>query len=285
MINKYNRMLDIFRIACVLWIAYLFQSYYFFNHIHYPQAFWHPVGIMRFLDRSTITQELMYKVEVLFWISLGLSFFGLLTRWALILSAITLTFLMSHEMSYGFMSHREPAMILTLFILSAFPVGHVYSLDAVIFKRPLMATEKDVDWFLFFIRALFCVAYFSAGIYKLRISGLSWITTPALVYYLQFITALWPNYWLNNYFPDLGYQLSLYPNLCRLLCALVLILEVGAPLALFVKKTKWPIVLGLAAMQLATFFILKISFLHFLILFLAWLPWKRILDQSKAATR
>lgn len=279
-VDKNRKILDCFRIGIVFWICLMVHNYNFIARTFYPSLFWKPIGIIQFFSLSVFTPQLVSLLSAVLWGLLLFSLFGIFTRGALFVSGVLLTILMSYWNSFNFVSHRESCLAILLFILSAFPVGQTYSLDSKFLKGSKDVTSKDIKIFLFFVRCLFCLIYFSAGVAKLRNSGIEWVIYPTLTYYLQ-LAATWPDQWLHQFAPDAAYKLSLYPDLTRFLAALVLILELIVPLALFIKKLRPPIVLSLLAMQIVIFFTLKIHFLTFTILFAAWLPWERLIKDKK----
>ncbi len=279
-------VLDFFRILSVSLMAWILGSETFFNFSFYPSSLWQPQGVLQFFELNQISADIIRVTLYLFWISTVCAFLGFYTRSALLVVGITTTLLYSLKMSFGFMNHRESALIMTFFILSAYPVNSRLSLDFLLLKKRASVTKSEVQGLLLCLRFFLCLIYFSAGISKLQAHGLEWITTPTLQYYLLFCDVMIPNNWAQQIWPHAGYSLAAYPTLCQALSAFVIILELSAPLA-FIRWLRPFIIGGLLLLQLSIFLFLKISFIHLAPLFLAWLPWEKwfYLEPTRAATK
>lgn len=277
-------VLDFFRILSVALIAAVVGSEAFLNFPLYPDSFWQPQGLLRFFSLNPISPEAVRGVLIVFWIATVCGLLGLWTRTSLILIGISSALLFTLKMSFGYLNHRESALIVTFFILSAYPVGERLSLDAQIFKKHREASPQEVYGLLLCLRVLLCIVYFSAGLSKLQQSGWDWVTHPTLQYYLLFCDVTIPANWAQLLWPHAGYWLGLHPKLCHILSALVIFVELAAPLA-FVRRLRYPIISGILFLQLSTLLFLKISFVHLTPLFLAWLPWEKRLHFTNAATK
>ena len=275
-------LLDFFRVFAVGLMALIVGSNAFLNFSFYPDAFWQPQGILQFFKLNQISVEVARVALLLFWISTICALLGFFTRTSLILVGLTTTLLFSLKMSFGFMSHRESPLIVTVFILSAYPVSQRLSLDSRLFKKKKAATKNEAYGLLVCLRLFLCLVYFSAAISKLLAHGLEWITTPTLQYYLLFCDVTIPINWAQTLWPYAGYHLAMHPTVCYIFSALVILVEFSAPLA-FVRKLRYPIVGGLVILQISILLFLKISFVHLAPLFLAWLPWEKWLHLTKAA--
>lgn len=273
MINKNFPLLDFYRVFTAALMMWILGNEAFLNFPLYPDSFWQPQGILKFFEFRQIHVELVRAVLFLFWIAAFCALFGFFTRTSLVVVGFSTAFLYSLKMSFGYMNHRESALIVTFFILSAYPVSQRFSLDSILFKRKTLATKRDEYGLLLCLRALLCLVYFSAAVSKLLAHGFEWITTPTLQYYLLFCDVTIPVNWAQEILPHAGYRLAMHPTICHILAGLVVLVELSAPLA-FIGKLRYPIVGGLVILQISTFLFLKISFIHLAPLFIAWLPWE-----------
>lgn len=274
-------ILDFFRIFTCLLIIFIFIEDSFPVYAFYPDIFWFPEGIMQFFNKSQITSQFIDTFVVGFWITVTFALIGLCSRFSLLSLGLILSLLYAMKMSFGFVNHRESSLIITVFILSAYPVNRNLSLDRYIFKKLRRPDEKDIYGFLLCLRVLLCIVYCSAGISKLQAGGLDWVTTSTLQNYLRFCDFTLPTHWSHSFWPHAGFDLAQFTTLCHLLAALTVTVELASPLALFIRRVRYPIIFGLLFLQISTVIFLNISFIHLAPLYLAWLPWEKLFLQSR----
>ncbi len=267
-------ILGFFRIFSVGLLASVVGSETFTNFPLYPVLFWQPQGLMQFVSVNDISVTAVRITEGLFWMAAVSAIFGLFTRTSLFVIGVTTSLLFSLKMSMGYMNHRESALIVLFFIFCFYPMGVQWSLDSRLAKKQPPASNEESLGLLTCMRALLCIVYFSAGVSKLMVSGLDWVTTATLQYYLQYCDVTLPMNWAQQLWPHAGFILASNVLLTQVLAGLVLLIELAAPLA-FIRPLRYPIIVGLASLQISTLFFLKISFVHLLPLFLAWLPWEK----------
>lgn len=266
-------VLPFFRIFSVALMAWIVGSETFINFPLYPPSFWQPHGIFQLFDQNPTSIEAIKGIQMVFWIATICGIVGFFSRTSMFIIGLTTMLIYSFKVSFGYMNHRESALIVSFFILCAYPVGAQFSLDALFFK-PKTQTPSQESWgLLLCLRVLLCIVYFSAAVSKLMASGWDWVTSTTLQYYLRFCDFTIPMNWAQKIWPHAGFDLAAYTELTHVLAALAILIELAAPLA-FVRKLRYPIILGLAILQLSTLFFLKISFVHLTPLFLAWLPWE-----------
>ena len=121
--------------------------------------------------------------------------------------------------------------------------------------------------------------YFEAGVSKLRHSGLGWITSGAMPFFLQqsqyHITDAEP---LTNW----GLWIGRHPWASHLLSAMGLSLELSYPLALFSRRLRWIIMPSGMMMQTGIAVLMGPNFYQMIICQLLWLPLDEIVDGVSA---
>ena len=108
---------------------------------------------------------------------------------------------------------------------------------------------------------------FSAGLNKLRISGLDWITTDTF-----------QNYLLVHETP-IGLRVVQWPLLCHFLAGFAVTTEFFHPLALVSKKLARVWVPAGLAMLTGIYLTMDIHFIFLMYLNFFWLPWRRLFSK------
>ncbi len=274
--NSYSVIFEGFRIFSALWIAFAFRNFNPQFFLNYPKELWAPIGILQWFTPDQITATMVNCAWIGFWVFLFFVLIGFFTRLSCLCAALLLMLLTTYLLSFGYVPRVFAYYVLTLFIFSAFPLGRRWSIDALLFKNRPQQTENDVDFFLFSLRALLCVMYFSAAISKLKVGIWDWISNATLVYALRINDISMPTEWFHSLLNHPGVALSYYPLLCSLLAGAAFLLELSSPLVLFFNRLRPFILPSLFIMQLAMWVLLKANFIYcLLILFIAWLPLKK----------
>ena len=110
----------------------------------------------------------------------------------------------------------------------------------------------------------------SAGIAKIRHSGLDWITSDSMRWLLS------EQQYTHLPLLDWAAVIAAYPVLRRALTASTVALEVSYPLALFVVPLRPWIVLGTIALQLGIHLFMGINYVAFLLANVVWVDWEAL---------
>lgn len=148
------------------------------------------------------------------------------------LFAALLLWVTTYRNSWGMVFHTENMMVLHVMVLGLAAAADAWSLDAR--RRPAPAPHARYGWPLRLAAAIAAIAYFLAGVAKLRHSGLAWITSDILRYYIA-----WDNLRkveLGDAYSHLGVALCQIPWLFPPLAAVSVAFELFAPLALFGRR-------------------------------------------------
>jgi hypothetical protein len=193
--------------------------------------------------------------------------------------------------SFGKIGHGDGCLIIATFLLMISRCGDAWSIDAFVRawgrrkndvplfvrrspeKRGHHSFSGEYRWPIVSMRVLLAVIFCAAGITKLIVAGFDWIFSD----HLQ-ILIMQHRYGLKDVpWPAAATFLAERPTFCRFVAGSSLLLEIGFPVALFVRG--WPraaIVLAALTMQVMIGLLLGVYFFQFLLLYLFWLPWERI---------
>lgn len=145
--------------------------------------------------------------------------FGLLLLWVT-----------SYASSWGMIFHTENLMVLQVLALGLGPAADAWSLDARRRGTPSPEPNGRYGWPLRLAATIAVLAYFMAGVAKLRHTGLDWVTTDFLRNYVAYDALRKKE--LGSPYSPLGAALASYPALWKPMAAVSLTAELAAPLAL-----------------------------------------------------
>lgn len=243
------------------------------SSVHNPSELWLPQGIFTLFSEPIFFSQRTASVLEMAWHFLALAcILGFLFRISS-LGFLALTFFMHNlSHSYGYQTHTFMPLILVIAILAASPAGENFSVDRFL-KKKEESDLKDYDLTVFACRMVFCLVFFSAGLSKIKNSGLDWITSDQLQNILIQSRIFFPDVhqWAGSW--ELSLHLAQYPILCKFLAAGVILIELLAPMALFSSRARLPIVLCLLFAQIGFYFFLLVNFRTYLALYLVWIPW------------
>jgi len=250
-----------------------------------PESMWLPVPLYSFFELPPFGSSELFALHSVWRVSLLLSALGIWTSVSTVVCGLTSLFLIGYVQSFGYYPHTDLPFVLISLILMFSRSGDAFSVDALLpwrRKRPCKPTG-DYAWPLRLAQFVFCMVFFSAGLSKLRASGLEWVTGDTLL-----------NYFVRNsvYYEDVAVplqrQLSFvlrHEYVARVLAASAVLIELGAPLALFSRRLRLPIIAAIALMQLSFFLVLRQNFLNFAGLYFFWFPWAEISGFLRNALR
>ena len=261
---------------------YLFIYIYWARTDHFlawskvPAEFWLGQGLTQLL--TPIHSELPWEFIFNTWkIFLLFSVLGFWTRYSMAIVFFLSFLLVGHAQSFGYFTRMLMPLLWAMGILTLSRAGDHFSLDALIRrhqgKKPEVLISPEYGWPVQMIRILFCLVFFSAGFSKLSTSGFAWINTDTLRNYL---IRVWITHFENRHLELAALNALLFsqPFLMRLIAFFTIGLEVLAPLALFIKKLRPYLIIGLLLLQLGIKFTILVNFDMYIALYIFWLPWK-----------
>ncbi len=261
-----------------------FFGFLFLDHLKFqPQlwgevdrSFWIPLPLFQLLGWKFASVSTLVLLKQIWMASLFLGCIGLLTQWASLIALILGTYLLGLHHNVGFTSYEDALLIFVLLILTVARSGNSLSCDQWLRTRRVLLVKQQKDsaeyrWPIRLVWALMTTIFFSAGVAKLRYSGLSWVFSDNLSNIL-----LLHHYRGGDVPTTLGISLAAWPFLCRLTAGMVVVLELCAPLALVSKNFRFPIVFCLLAMQVGIAYLLGVSFQEYYPCYLFWIPWDQL---------
>ena len=234
-----------------------------------------PIGFEQLLDSYAALTTLKYLTAGL----LLLGCVGLWTRLVIPLAALGYLLVggILREYSHGFHTNLLPLQL--LIVLAFMPCGDGLSIDRQMRRGRGKAVASDVNprpaygWSVFICWTVIAMAYFAAGLSKVRTGGWMW--------------------WHHENMQTYLYQSSLNPMHFNFRIALALrdapgfvfaalglgglLIELLYPLVLFSRKARIVLPATALGLHLGIFFLQNILFLDLMLLQIVFLPWTRLL--------
>jgi hypothetical protein len=260
-------------------------------HVNFSQwgdvskVFWQPLWVFKLLHLPLLAPQTIQIMDYLLIASMIFSAVGLFTKPANILSFLMGFYLFGLPNNFGKVHHLETPLLWFFLIMSFSRCGDAFSIDAWLRSRKRSGLPKtqpvlsgDYTWPIKLFCTVLAAIYFEAGVSKLRHSGIAWVTSGLMSFYLQraqyHITDAEP---LTNW----GLFIARHPALYHFSCAYALILELAYPLALFSKRARWIIPFGGILMQTGIAFLMGPNFWQLITCQLLWFPLDRIYHAIK----
>jgi hypothetical protein len=239
--------LAVFRILTGVYaVSYLLVRFReFFRMADGSAAAWDPVGVLWWLDRPLPTR--LVQLVVLIAVVLGVLYtVGVAFRAVGPLFALTLLFVTTYRCSWGQLLWFDNLLVLHVIIVGCSPAAEAYTP-----RRRLPAARADVrfGWPVRLAAVITVLTYALAAIAKLRVGGTAWIGGESLRNHIAYSAArlkvlgATPSPLAR---PLMG-QLWVFTPLA----VATLVIELGAPLVLFVDRLRWAWVAAAAAMHAA----------------------------------
>lgn len=237
---------------------------------------WIPTSYYQSLDLGPLSEE-TYAVFVLaIKLSLICGVVGFFTKTNSLISFVLGWYLLGLENNFGKVSHGMVLILFSLASLAFSRCGDAISIDAwwrnrfhAIHTTHLISGEYT--WPLRFFQVLFCLCFMSAGLSKLRATGLDWVVTDNMQNILRM-------HFFCGHKPvlDWGRWMSEIPWLCQCMAALALISETFAPLALVSRRCRLLLIPGLFGMQVGIYLLMGVFAYPWLITYVFWIPWEQL---------
>jgi hypothetical protein len=148
------------------------------------------------------------------------------------LFAMLLLWVMTYRNSFGQVFHTENLLVLHVIILAAAPAADAHSIDAR--DREALPPDGRYGWPVQLMCAVTVLAYFITGQTKLRNAGLDWISGENLRNYVAYDNLR--KIELGDVHSPLAEWLVPHAWLFTPMALFSLVVELGAPLALFARR-------------------------------------------------
>lgn len=241
-----------------------------------PVTILRPSGAMKLLPWSfydrLVTPGGMTLLKVIMTMVLLLACVGLFTSVSTKLSLLLVLLYQGLVRSFGHFNHDEMIAVYFLAVVAFSPCGDAFSLDQWCRKGVKSRPSFVYSYPILLMWLLMSWVYFSSALIKIRVAGLNYLAadnlpTLAIFHSLDNLhdTAFKLAFWLPQFRAVLPFVVGV-----------VLIWELIFPLAVFVRKLRWPILAFGVAFHVATLFLMNIFFPYQLAMYLVFIDWERV---------
>lgn len=153
------------------------------------RVFWKPVGVVALLHVPVLPQPAMAMIAAAWKILLVASAAGLLTRFTTAGAFVLGAYLIAIPESFGKIHHADAILVWAMATFALSRCGDGWSLDGLIraARRPEAtsppAPRGEYTWPIRMMWLVMSIIFFSAGVSKLRHSGIAWVTSDVLATY------------------------------------------------------------------------------------------------------
>jgi hypothetical protein len=269
--------LALLRILFYAWVVAYYLNWDFRELDFFPIEFFRPWGFFKLFHLMPLPSSTLDILQVIWKGSLIMSCVGLLTPIAAALSFFIGFYLLGLNYNYGFLHWTDAITILVLGVMWLAPCADVFSFDSYLnlFCLPPSETksQRQYGWPIRLVQFIWVTVFFAAGLSKIRNSGLEWITSDTLSLALRHSEySFYMRPWAKLIFPIVEW-VSYQKMLCHIIAAMVLLLELSTPLALFSRRARLIIIPCVFCMQIAITFFLYLRFLpHYIPVYAFWVP-------------
>lgn len=260
----------IFFFICVLWTVS--GPDYFLQWAKVPAQFWHPRGILRLFSEPISADIIVFFFHAWRWLTIA-CLFGFLYRWIAPLWWLLGLIVMTNGHSYGYQGHVYMPVVLAGLPLCFSRASDALSFDS--WKKTSFPTGESQAYILPLrtMQIVLVLAYFAAGVSKLRFGGLEWITGDTLRNYLIRSSLIFSDSNQLAHVVQLNEVLFRIPWLCNLLAFGAVVLELSMPLALWKRQFARLLIPAIVALQIGIFFTIFVRFTPYVALLGAWINW------------
>ncbi len=244
-----------------LLVGYAFEDLSFVPAL--AELRWAPVSFFAVVSPDgPPSAEVIAGLQWVWRASLVAAMLGLGSRLATATAAVLGLYLLGLPYCVSRMSHELAAVALALVVLAFARPGPRSPADGAGRESPNLVREvpEDGRWPVQLIRVIISLAFFSAGLAKLRHGGLDWITTDNLLLLIA------------QRDQPVGRVLIESPALCHALAAATVAIELLHPLALASRRAAALLVPGGLAMLIGSYLVLGVPFWPLVVLHVFWLP-------------
>jgi hypothetical protein len=222
-----------------------------------PAAHFRPVGVVSWID-APLRFELALATYLLCMVAGIATLLGWKYRVSAPLHALTLLWVTSYRNSWGMVFHSENLWVMHTLILAVLPAADAWSLDARRHGPRSGEPHARYGWGPKLMATLAVLTYALAGVAKLSNSGGAWLDGHVLLSHVA-----WDNLRkleLGSLHSPLGAALSHWPAVFAPLAWSSMVLELGAPIALFGRRLAWTWAIGMWLFHLGVAALMAIVF-------------------------
>lgn len=249
---------------------------YFLRWREVPESFWFPRGVYLFLS-SPISRDWVTLLFYVWQLSTVFCAIGFLYRWVAPVWWLSCLLVTTNGHSFGYQGHVFMPVVLAGLPLALAQASRVLSFDSWLARRlgrsPKVGSALGDRISIRSVQVVLVLAYFAAGVAKLRHGGLDWMTGDTLRNYLFRSSVIYSDTNALAHLLSLNDRLIRFPILCNLLAFFAVITEVAAPAAFFWRRASYIVIPLIVALQVGIFFTMYVRFTPYLALVAAWINW------------
>ncbi len=191
-----------------------------------PVDHFEPVGVVRVLSAPLPVSATMWIASVTAIALVGF-ILGVCYRYLAPIAAVGLLWTLSYRNSWGMVFHTENLVVLHVIALACAPAADAWAVA----RGPARPARAGYGWAIKLLVAITATTYLLAGIAKLRLAGVAWLDGEQLRN--QIAVDNLRKVLLGDGVAPLATPFLDHPSWFVVFSALALVLELGAPLALF----------------------------------------------------
>ncbi|HWL45498.1 MAG TPA: hypothetical protein VNQ73_21335 [Ilumatobacter sp.] len=251
------------------------RARYVWNVAGLPERRFEPVGLLTLMDWQPGRLVVMTVATV----TLAAAVLATVGRYVAVaapVAAVGMLLIATLTSSFGQVFHTEHLLVLHLLVLAAY---------AVATARPSADRVWGARWAIGMLGAVTAVTYVVAGVAKLRMSGFDWVSGDVLRNWVAIDNLR--KLLLDDPYSPVGGALAGVGWVWPPIAAATLLVELGAPLAVLVRRVAVPWVVAAWAFHVGVLAVMAISFPYQLtgVAYLALLPAERIEARVRSLLR
>ena len=211
------------------------RTSYWLDLAELPDARWHPVGLFAAWDGAPSWSSIAGLAAVALVSGIAATA-GWRYRWSGPVFAAALLVLTTFGNSWSQIFHTENLVVLHVAILAFSPAADAWSIDDHRQDRPTVPARPAHGWPIRLMGAVTALTYLAAGLAKLRIGGLDWLSGDALANHVAFdnLTKIL----LGGAHSPVGGWLAARAWVFAPLAWASFLVELGAPVAVAFRRTR-----------------------------------------------
>ena len=252
----------------------------------YSPVFWMPIWVFDTLGLRPLSPAGLAWLQGIWKLSLLLSAVGLFARPAMIVAFAAGAYLMGLPHNFGQTQHFDTLVVFACGALAVSRAADAVSIDAWLAARrdeaggaPRPLIDGEYTWPIRFVWVMMALIFCAAGISKLRHSGLEWIFSDNLAMLL-----LRQQYHLSDGEPltNWGIWVANHAWAARAMGATAVCVELLFPLTLFSRHARLVLVPAGLAFLVGIRLLMGPTFEQFMLCYVFWVPWNRLLYNASA---
>ena len=279
--------LAVCRILIYLGLAIVYPTYFLstWDMIYYPM--WGDVpayfnqglaGIFNWLGLEVGSYETLHMLNWVMFLALICGGIGFCTRASTVVVLLLGFYLWGLPQCYGKIYHTTSVPVFMFAVFAVSRCGDRLSVDSWLrnkmnWRQPAenLKTEGAYTWPIRLSWAIFGICFFSAGISKVTLGGLEWLTSDQMKWnciahhYNEYYVAKWT------------LAIVCLPGFSQLSSLATIIFELAGILILFNWKLRAFVIGNLVFMQFGIWLLMGVPFTLWLICYAVFVPWDRIL--------